>query len=69
MHPALIGTPGHQRIENPVDSDDFAELLNPGHKERKAELYRLAGVRPLSEQQQKQRNDKMRINAAFRWSR
>jgi hypothetical protein len=69
MNPALLGTPGHQRVENPVDSDDFMERLHPGHIERKAELYRLAGVRPLSQQQQKERNDKLRIAAAFRWSR
>lgn len=69
MDPALIGTPGHQRTENPVDSDDFRELLSPGHKERMAELYRSCGVRPLSQQQEKERVDKLRINAAFRWSR
>jgi len=69
MHPALVGTPGHERVENPIDSDEYQERIHPGHLERKAELYRLCGVRPLSEQQQKEFNDKRQIHAAFRWAR
>lgn len=69
MDPALLGTPGNERIENPIDSNNYMELLHPGHKERMAELYRSCGVRPLSEQQEKQRADKIAIHAAFRWAR
>ena len=69
MDKNLIGNPGHERTENPIDSDAFQELIHPGHMERKAEMYRLCGIRPLSEQQQKERCDKLQIQAAFRWAR
>jgi hypothetical protein len=69
MDPALLGQPGNERIENPIDSDAFAERLWPGHGERKKQMYQSAGVRPLSQQEQKQRNDMIALHAAFRWSR
>jgi hypothetical protein len=72
MNPALIGTAGKDRVENPVDSDDFRELLNPGFKERKAAMYADSGVRQPAEQDTKQRNDQAMILEAFRtgtWSR
>lgn len=73
MDPALIGTPGRDRVENPVDSDDYQELLHPGFKDRKSEMYAQCGVKQQpSEQQNKQRNDIAMIKAAFRtgqWSR
>jgi hypothetical protein len=70
MNPALVG--GTERVENPVDSDDFRELLNPGFKERKTAMYASAGIKQPSEQEGKQRNDIAMIRAAFRtgtWSR
>jgi hypothetical protein len=70
MNPALVGCT--ERVENPVDSDDFRELLNPGFKERKTEMYASAGIKQPSEQEGKQRNDIAMIRAAFRtgtWSR
>jgi hypothetical protein len=69
MTPGTVGEAGNDRVENPVDSDAFADLLNPGHTERMKDLYRQCGVRPLSAQQQKERSDKLAIHAAFRWSR
>ena len=73
MDPALIGSPGRDRVENPVDSDDYQELLHPGFKDRKSAMYASCGVKQQpSEQQNKQRNDIAMIKAAFRtgqWSR
>jgi hypothetical protein len=72
MNPALVGSPGKDRVENPVDSDDFRELLNPGFKERKAAMYADSSIKQPSEQETKQRNDQAMILEAFRtgtWSR
>jgi hypothetical protein len=69
MTPGTVGEAGNDRVENPIDSDAFAELLDPGHIERMKDLYRQCGVRPLSAQQQKERSDKLAIHAAFRWAR
>ena len=69
MDAHLISDAGHTRVENVIDSDSYQELIHPGHMDRKKALYASCGVRPLSEQQQKQRADKIAIHAAFRWSR
>lgn len=63
MNPALVG-----RISdapNPVDTDEFKELLNPGHMDRIAAMYASAGIRQPSEQQRKQALDCRAIAAAF----
>jgi hypothetical protein len=60
---------GGERVENPVDSDAFLELLHPGSADRKAAMYAECGLRPLSQQQQKERNDKLALHAAFGWAR
>jgi len=49
-----------------VDSDEFMELLQPGHADRKAEMYQKAGLHQQSEQQRKQALDCRAIAAAFR---
>jgi hypothetical protein len=67
MSPGTTGDAGSDRIENPVDSDAFANMLNPGHTDRMAAMYAECGVRPLSEQEQKQRNDAMFLHRA--WAR
>lgn len=58
-----------ERVENPVDSDAFAELWHPGTADRKAQMYQQCGVRPMSQQQRKEYNDRLALHAAFRWSR
>jgi hypothetical protein len=62
---------GGERVENPVDSDAYQELIHPGHGDRKQAMYRECGLHQLSESEQKQRNDLLAINAAFRgkWAR
>jgi hypothetical protein len=60
---------GGERIENAVDSDAFLEMIHPGSADRKSQMYQQCGVRPMSQQQQKEYNDKLALHAAFRWSR
>jgi hypothetical protein len=67
MDPALIGD--LTALPNPVDSDAFNELWHPGTADKKAQMYAQCGVRPLSQQQQKEYNDRLALHAAFRWSR
>jgi hypothetical protein len=69
MAPGTVGIAGNERVENPVDSDEFMELIHPGFAERKAQMYAQCGVRPLSQQQQKAYNDRLALHAAFRWAR
>ena len=64
MDPALIGDIA--TAPNPVDSDEYQELLHPGHFDRIAAMYTSAGVRQPSEQQRKQALDCRVIAAAFR---
>lgn len=64
MDPALIGD--ISTAPNPVDSDEYMELLHPGHFDRIAAMYASAGVRQPSEQQRKQALDCRVIAAAFR---
>jgi len=70
MDAALVGDPA-QAVINPVDSDEFMERWHPGHLERKAQMYRDAGLKEPSEQDQKKTQDRAAIAAAFRhgWSR
>lgn len=62
---------GGERIENPVDSDAYRELIEPGHNDRKQAMYRECGLHQLSESEQKIYNDKLAIQASFRnrWAR
>jgi hypothetical protein len=64
MNPALVGD--ISTAPNPVDSEEFMELLNPGHTDRIAAMYTAAGTRQPSEQQRKQAVDVRTIAAAFR---
>jgi hypothetical protein len=64
MDPALIGDIA--TAPNPVDSDEYQELLHPGHADRIVAMYASAGVRQPSEQQRKQALDCRAISAAFR---
>ena len=63
MDPALIGD--ISTGPNPVDSDEYQELLHPGHADRIAAMYAAAGIRQPSEQQRKQALDVRAISAAF----
>lgn len=64
MDPNLVCNPDVPH--NPVDSDEFNELWHPGHKDRKAAMYRDARIPQPSEQQVKQHVDRAAILAAFR---
>ncbi len=64
MNPALIGE--LWTAPNPVDSDEYLELLHPGTAERKAQQYAQAGLRQPSEQDRKKHNDIAAIASAFR---
>lgn len=65
----MVSPVGGERVENAVDSDAFTELWHPGSADRKAQMYAQCGVRELSEQQKKERNDRLMLHAAFGWSR
>jgi excisionase family DNA binding protein len=67
MDPALIGPADALNApRNPIDTDEYQELIYPGHMERKAAMYRDAGVRQPSAQEQRQALDRAAIHAAFR---
>jgi len=55
MVPALVGNA--DTPHNPVDSDEFMELLHPGHMERIAAMYKGDGLKQPSEQERKQVTD------------
>ena len=60
---------GGERVENVVDSDAYMERIHPGSADRKQAMYRDAGLHQLSESEQKIYDDRLKINAAFRWAR
>jgi hypothetical protein len=49
-----------------VDSDEYMEILNPGHMKRMEAACAAAGVKMTSEQERKSRNDRAMILEAFR---
>ncbi len=51
---------------NPIESDEYQELLHPGFLERRAQMYREACLREPSEQEKKEVVDRAVILAAFR---
>lgn len=50
----------------PLESDDFLEMWQPGHKQRMDQMYRNCGMRKPSEQEKKQVVDAAVVAAAFR---
>ena len=63
----LVGSGVHaMSVPRPLESDDFNERWQPGNKQRMEQMYRDAGVRQPSAQEQKRVLDRAAINAAFR---
>lgn len=64
MDPRLVADPNVPC--NPIDSDDYMELRQPGHKARMEQMYANAGVRRPTETEQKQVVDRAAVMAAIR---